>query len=247
MVLDGDIKDSEGVDEALQQIEVIYTADALNTIRISDNDQEYWEQMGGEAPDWSTVAAFAKQADVREALDFDPENIEKHECARCGDVVTIEEDAAECPKCGLSFDVTVSEGAEICVEGASEDTCNSCLEEHPEVKDSAITRLADYEFTCYYCNGDFITPQAPVAPPAPPPPPPPPDTTFLIAFTIGRNNGTIDISAKSRDHALATFRAMPRKNLIEALDTEGAEPFIVDVCDPNNPKPVEEEPRGPEA
>jgi Zn finger protein HypA/HybF involved in hydrogenase expression len=165
MVLDGDIKDSEGVDEALQQIEVIYTADALNTIRISDNDQEYWEQMGGEAPDWSTVAAFAKQADVREALDFDPENIEKHECARCGDVVTIEEDAAECPKCGLSFDVTVSEGAEICVEGASEDTCNSCLEEHPEVKDSAITRLADYEFTCYYCNGDFITPQAPVAPP----------------------------------------------------------------------------------
>lgn len=220
LIARGDITRDDDVYERIREIEVIYTGDALDILRASSNDQAYWEEMGGEAPSWSMLACFALQADVRDALGFDPSDIEEHVCARCGDVVTTEEGAEECPKCGLNFDVTEKEGIEqpdpnSAVEFDTRLVCEECTA-GTELKGDAIPH--DTEFTCSLCEREFITSQAPPAPkvePPPVPPPPPPATRFTLDFDVRCTNGSIEIEADTEEEAREILQNMKRDALLQ--------------------------------
>lgn len=60
--------DEEEARDRVREGEVIHTSEAHKVILISNNDEAYWEQMGEDAPNWESVASFAKQEDVMEVV-----------------------------------------------------------------------------------------------------------------------------------------------------------------------------------
>lgn len=161
-VKSGAITSDEGVWERIHEIEVVYNAEALDTLRYSQNDQAYWDQMGGEPPSWSALAACALQEDVREHLDFDPGNIHEVDCLRCGTVVSTEDesDETDCPKCGLSLDTEERGGFEITAESAGQiaHVCADCLKDEVRELDTTHALPAKAVFVCGECGETFITP-----------------------------------------------------------------------------------------
>lgn len=161
-VKSGAITSDEGVWERIHEIEVVYNAEALDTLRYSQNDQAYWDQMGGEPPSWSALAAYALQEDVREHLDFDPGNIHEVDCLRCGTVVSTEDesDETDCPKCGLSLDTEERGGFEITAESAGQiaHVCADCLKDEVRELDTTHALPAKAVFVCGECGETFITP-----------------------------------------------------------------------------------------
>lgn len=71
----GEMADMDAVMEYVEQScdgheRVIYTGQAIETLRYSDHDEAYVDEMGKKAPmpEWSVLAYFALVADVMEAL-----------------------------------------------------------------------------------------------------------------------------------------------------------------------------------
>lgn len=159
-VKSGAITTDEGVWERIHEIEVIYTSEALDTLRYSDNDQAYWDQMGGEPPSWCALASCALQEDVREHLDFDPSNVHEVDCVRCGTVVSTEDESeeTECPKCGLDLDVEEREGFDTEADEKKEQVCADCLKNEVRERDTTKAIEKKTVFDCDECGKTFITP-----------------------------------------------------------------------------------------
>lgn len=165
MVRDGDLSNEEDLTRHIDEIEVIYTSDAQNVLRHSDNDEAYYEMMGGEAPGWSALAACALQTDVREALPFKPHHIHDVDCPRCGEVVSTEDprDEDTCPKCGIDLDTEVREGY-VLPEPPNPSICVKCVEKIEDEEQrkgcKSILHGGNVEFDCVECKDHFLTAQA---------------------------------------------------------------------------------------
>lgn len=159
-VKDGDLKSQDDVEEAIGSNEIYYTGNALKVLLHSRSDEEYWEQTGEEPPGWERIATYAFQADVREALGFDPSDMHEVECARCGDVVATEDDPTDCPKCGL--DLTTIENAGYHVVSVDDptqhDVCENCYD--TDLHQNGAEIEPGQEFDCYVCDNHCITPPA---------------------------------------------------------------------------------------
>ena len=67
---DGDrLEDENDVHEAINEHTITYTHRALEYLRHSKNDTAYWEEYGGDEPNWEEIATAALQADLRDELD----------------------------------------------------------------------------------------------------------------------------------------------------------------------------------
>jgi predicted RNA-binding Zn-ribbon protein involved in translation (DUF1610 family) len=139
---------------------VIYTTGALDTLRYSDNDQAYWDQMGGDPPSWSDLAACALQADVQKQLGFEPSNIHEVDCPRCGTVVSTENerDETDCPKCGLDLSTEEREGFDAEGSETKRQVCADCLTNEERECDTTKAIEKTTVFDCDACGETFITP-----------------------------------------------------------------------------------------
>lgn len=161
-IRDGEITTSEEMYDRIREMEVTYTARAQDVLRFSQNDTAYWDEMGGEAPNWEVVASYALQADVLKDLGFDPGQIHEVNCPRCGTVVSTEDesDETDCPKCGIDLDTEVREGFETS-NAEGEDTgriCSECLDEKAKEQIVNTTPVyPDTEFECAGCETCFLT------------------------------------------------------------------------------------------
>ena len=168
-IRDGEITCADDLVRQIDEIEVIYTHNAMNLLRVSDNNEE-WKEIHGENepfPGWEAAATLALQADVRESLGrhgIDPNTITQKDCARCGDVAVFDEDEENCPKCNLDFNVAEADG----FVSDEHFICADCYEGYEEAfPNHAKIMDPRREFACDECRGDFITPKViePVAAP----------------------------------------------------------------------------------
>lgn len=165
-IKDGEITTSEEVYDRIREMEVIYTSQAQDVLRFSQNDTAYWEEMGGEAPSWAVVASYALQADVLKDLGFDPGQIHEVDCPRCGTVVSTEDesDETDCPKCGIDLDTEIREGYfDPGPPGALPDEESKICQDCSDEQDGATNRLPpvrippEQEFDCHACDRHFLT------------------------------------------------------------------------------------------
>lgn len=171
MIHNGDLRNEDAVREALNEIGVTYTSEAFDVLAESENAEAYWDQTGEEAPSWETLATCALQADVEQQLGFHPSDVCERDCLRCGRIVVTDGDEADnCPKCGLAFDLEECAGYQRVWRdqndgdaSTSEHICDTCLEvpNTSEEVDVARTRQsplpADTEFECIVCGSDCYT------------------------------------------------------------------------------------------
>ena len=167
----GEIKTEDDLSERLNEIEVIYTAEAQDIIRFSSNDEAYWDDFGGEAPSWSTVAACALRADVIKDLGFDQNDVHTVDCVRCGEVTSTDdkEDEEDCPKCGLDLNTEIREGYfDPSPSGALPDEESTICQDCSDEQDGATNRRPpvrippEREFDCHVCDGHFFTGTPPI-------------------------------------------------------------------------------------
>lgn len=157
LIRDGDIKSDDDLYEHLREIGVTWNSDALDILKHSDNDEAYWDQMGGKPPGWSALATYAIQQDVQDSLGFNPSDITQVDCARCGEVTATEDDPTDCPKCGLDLSTSENEGVILNEEGDLVHVCENCeVEEDPDGKPIG----PGIEFDCARCDNHCITPPA---------------------------------------------------------------------------------------
>lgn len=147
------ITSSDALQEQIHEIEVVYTRDAMEVLLHSNNDEAYADVTGDDIPEWETLASYALQADVTEALQrdgVDVSAIEERECLRCGNVVTWTPDAEECPKCALDFATEELAGG---YDHDGVECCSDCVgEEEMEAK-----MPKDTVYSCGRCRGAYYT------------------------------------------------------------------------------------------
>ena len=149
----GQITSSDDLRQQINEIDVVYTRDAMEVLLHSNNDSAYEDTTGEDRPSWETLASYALQADVTEALrraGVDINAIEERECLRCGSVVTWEEDVEECTKCEMDF-LTEECSGSYSTDG--EPCCRECC------VDEAMTAILpkDVTYICSRCGGNFYT------------------------------------------------------------------------------------------
>lgn len=153
----GSIRTEREFDETFYEFGVSSEHDAFIALLYSKNS-DAWKEHGGE-PDFETMAAYAVQADVMDALrkeGIEPSEIKEVECARCGDVVVTSEDTEDCPKCGLNLDAVERDGVTVTQAGSEpEEVCDDCV-----IPEDAITILPrDHAFECVRCGDACVTPK----------------------------------------------------------------------------------------
>lgn len=153
-VLDGELPSNDDVWTRIREQEIVYTHEALEVLRWSNNDSQYWDEYGGgsEFPGWETLASAAYQQDILDNLPFDPYDISEQECARCGVVYAVESDPTDCPKCGLSLSVTEERGG--FTEENAEGVCTECANNA-----HMVLLPPDQIFECASCGETFVTPK----------------------------------------------------------------------------------------
>lgn len=162
-IKDGEITTSEEVYDRIREMEVVYTGQAQDILRYSSNDDAYEEETGEKVPDWSTLAAYALQADVTKNLGFEPSDIHEVDCPRCGTVVSTEDesDETDCPKCGIDLSTEVREGFHM-PDPPCPSICEDCAEKNDNIKDVRVA--PNTEFDCVECDGHFLTAPAKAQP-----------------------------------------------------------------------------------
>lgn len=157
LIRDGDIKSDDDLYEHLREIGVTWNSEALDILKHSDNDEAYWDQMGGRNPGWAALATYALQQDVQDDLGFNPSDITQVDCARCGEVTVTEDDPSDCPKCGMDLTTSENEGVRLPEVDSVVEVCENCeIEEDPE----GTPIPPGTEFDCERCGNHCITPPA---------------------------------------------------------------------------------------
>lgn len=156
LIRDGDIKSDDDLYEHIHEIGVTWNSEALDILKHSNNDEAYWDQMGGKNPGWAALATFALQQDVQDDLGFNPSDITQVDCARCGEVTVTEDDPSDCPKCGLDLSTSENTGVELPEVDSTIAVCEDCeVEEDPE----GTPIGPGVEFDCARCENHFLVPQ----------------------------------------------------------------------------------------
>lgn len=163
LIRDGDIKSDDDLYEHLSEIGVTWNSEALDILKHSDNDEAYWDQMGGKPPGWAALATYALQQDVQDDLGFNPSDICQVDCARCGEVTATEDDPTDCPKCGLDLTTSENDGFHVQPKDETEqkDVCENCLDTDVDQNPAPIE--PGEEFDCYRCDNHCIAPAAKAA------------------------------------------------------------------------------------
>lgn len=160
-IKNGSIRSEKEFDETFYEFGVRNEDEALNALRHSKNSGA-WKEHGDSAPDFETMAAYAVQADVMDALrraGIEPSEIEEVQCARCGDVVITSEDTEDCPKCGLNLDAEERDGKILVEDGDGKTVCEDCVKPEDLVDDDAVNIKPDTDFDCERCGDACVTPK----------------------------------------------------------------------------------------
>ena len=186
----GHITTRDQLYEAIQGNDITHTSEALDTLRYSNNDEAYWEQMGGEPPSWTEFATYAFQEDIKESLEkegVDLNYVEVESCVRCGDVTVTDKDAEDCPKCGLVLSAVEREGVKLPEGDSHIEVCEDC-HHFGDVAGEPIGPANEFE--CARCGDTCLTAKTP--------PEPEPERAERVGYTCAfvDDTGESDVCAE---------------------------------------------------